>query len=158
MSGTLFEVDGYPGGCYLPDADTHVVGELYQLDDTARLFAALDAYEESSAHFAEPREYQRQRIPVTLNDGGMVRAWVYLYSCTTEGLESIESGDYLYWQGEVEGLLSHIKLDQTGRFSNSLPGKVLFWIVLLLVIVLAGMWFFGHTGFLIDLEQMGWLG
>jgi len=98
MDGRLFEVDGYPAGCYQFAVGSHVIGDLYQVDAAAGLFAALDAYEESDSHFEEPREYQRQRVPVSLNDGSVVYAWVYLYSCSIDALLTIESGDYLLWQ------------------------------------------------------------
>jgi gamma-glutamylcyclotransferase (GGCT)/AIG2-like uncharacterized protein YtfP len=158
MDGRLFEVDGYPGGCYQFAVGSLVIGELYEVDDVAGLFAALDAYEECGSHVAEPHEYQRQRVPVALDSGSVVYAWVYLYNCSIDELPLIESGDYLLWQDEQEALLSWNKLDQTSRFSSHLFGRVLFWVVFLMIAALALFWFFGHTDFLSHIEQMEWYG
>ncbi|MBL1259279.1 MAG: gamma-glutamylcyclotransferase [Thiotrichaceae bacterium] len=98
MDGRLFEVDGYPGGCYQFAVGSQVRGDLYQIDAATGLFSALDAYEESDSHFEQPREYQRQRVPVALGDGSVVYAWAYLYHCSIDALLVIESGDYLLWQ------------------------------------------------------------
>jgi len=156
MDGRLFEVDGYPGGCYQFAVGSLVIGELYQVDDVAGLFAALDAYEESDSNFAEPQEYQRQRVPIALDSGSVVYAWVYLYSCSIDELALIESGDYLLWQDEQEALLSNIKLDQFGGFSSRPFGRVLLWLAFLMVATLVVFWFFGHTGFVSHIEQMDW--
>jgi len=156
MDGRLFEVDGCPGACYQFAVGSLVIGELYEVDDVAGLFAALDAYEESDSHFAEPREYQRQRVPVALDSGSVVYAWVYLYNCPIDGLPLIESGDYLHWQGEKEVLLRNIKLDQFTGSSTGLLGKLLFWLIVVVVVVLAVLWFFGHTDFLVHIDGMDW--
>ncbi len=156
MDGRLFEVDGYPGGCYQFAVGSHVTGDLYQVDVAAGLFSALDAYEESDFHFEQPREYQRQRVPVALGDGSVIYAWVYLYSCSIDALLTIESGDYLLWQRQNEKLLGDIKLDQNSRFLNGLMGKLLFWLIVLLVVAMAGFWFFGHTEFLSHIDVMDW--
>jgi len=156
MDGRLFEVDGYPGGCYQFAAGSRVVGELYEVDDVAGLFAALDAYEESGSLVAEPHEYQRQRVPIALDSGSVVYAWVYLYNCSIDGLPLIESGDYLLWQDEQEALLSNIKLDCFTGFLSGFFSKLLFWLIVLVVIVLTIFWFFGHTDFLIHIDAMNW--
>ena len=158
MDGRLFEVDGYPGGCYQFAVGSHVIGELYQVDDVAGLFAALDAYEECNSNAAEPQEYQRQRVPIALDSGSVVYAWVYLYNCSIDELALIESGDYLLWQDEQAALLSDIKLDQFAGFLNHPLGRVLLWLVFLMVAAMAVFWFFGHTEFLSHIEQMEWYG
>ena len=158
MDGRLFEVDGYPGGCYQFAVGSHVIGELYQVDDVAGLFAALDAYEECNANAVEPQEYQRQRVPIALDSGSVVYAWVYLYNCSIDELALIESGDYLLWQDEQAALLSDIKLEQFDGFLSRPLGRLLLWLVFLLVSTLVIFWFFGHTEFLSHIEQMEWRG
>ncbi|MCF6325167.1 MAG: gamma-glutamylcyclotransferase [Gammaproteobacteria bacterium] len=111
MDGRLFEVDGYPAGCYQFAVGSDVIGDLYQVDAAAALFVTLDAYEESDPHFEQPREYQRQRVPVSLSDGSVVYAWVYLYHRSIDALLMIESGDYLLWQKQNETITGDIKLD-----------------------------------------------
>ncbi len=152
MRGQLFEVGGYPAGCYQPDAGMRIIGELYQVD-AARLFAALGGYEECDSHFSESREYRRQRVPVVLDDDTMVHAWAYLYNDPTDEIQIIESGDYLLWQRANDVLLNDVKCDQENGFANNVFGKLLFWLVLMVVIVLAGFWFFGHIDLLSYIQQ-----
>jgi len=156
MDGRLFEVDGYPGGCYQFAVGSRVIGELYEVDDVAGLFAALDAYEECGSDVAEPHEYQRQRVPIALDSGSVVYAWVYLYNCSIDGLPLIESGDYLLWQDEQEAQLSNIKPDYFTQSLGGLFSKLLFWLIVVVVIVLAAFWFFGHTDFLVHINAMDW--
>ncbi len=155
MDGRLFEVDGYPAGCYQFAVGSHVMGDLYQVD-AAGLFVTLDTYEESDCHFEQPREYQRQRVPVTLGDGSVVYAWVYLYHCSIDVLLMIESGDYLLWQKQNERMVADIKLDQNSGFLEGRLAKLLFWLIVLLVITMAGFWFFGHTEFLSHIKVVEW--
>jgi gamma-glutamylcyclotransferase (GGCT)/AIG2-like uncharacterized protein YtfP len=39
--------------------------------------------------------YTREEIPVTLEDGMLVHAWVYFYNAPLGRAQRIESGDYL---------------------------------------------------------------
>ncbi|WP_028008245.1 gamma-glutamylcyclotransferase family protein [Solimonas flava] len=94
LNGKLFEVDGYPGAVACAAGNDRVVGEAYRIRDQDALFRALDEYEECSARFPEPHEYVRAMHPVMLEDGIVVRAWVYLYTRPAEALCRIESGDY----------------------------------------------------------------
>ena len=94
MQGRLYEVDGYPGAVESADPDDKVFGELYRVTHSD-LLQLLDEYEECGDSFPEPREYIRKKLTVSLSDGGNVSAWVYLYNHETQGLERIESGDYL---------------------------------------------------------------
>lgn len=151
MSGQLFEVDGYPGICYQSDADTHVLGDLYQVDDPATLFDVLDAYEECAAQFSEPHEYLRQRVPVIRGNGETVQAWVYLYNGSTDLLPVIASGDYLQWQQLRKGAVSNVKSNTRHDLVRCVAGKLLFWLLVSIVIVLAGMWYLGH----VDLRLQG---
>ncbi len=151
MSGQLFEVDGYPGVCYKSDADTHVVGDLYHVDDAATLFSTLDAYEECAAQFSAPHEYRHQRVPVILGSGETVQAWVYHYNCSTDLLPVIASGDYLQWQEAKKATVSNVKCNTHHGFVRRVAGKLLFWLLVFVVIALAGMWYLGH----VDLRLLG---
>lgn len=145
VSGQLFEVGGYPGICYQSDADTHVVGDLYLVGDAATLFTALDAYEECAAQFSEPHEYHRQRVPVILGSDETVQAWVYHYNCSTDVLPVIASGDYLQWQQARKGAVSNVKSSTRHDFVRRMVGKLLFWLLVSVVIALAGIWYLGHV-------------
>jgi len=92
LRGALYDVGRYPAAV-IGDAMYLIHGELYDLRGDTDLLARLDAYEECSAEFTEPREYRREIVEVTQNQ--RIRpAWAYLYNRPTHGLPRIESGDY----------------------------------------------------------------
>lgn len=92
LNGALYDVGGYPAAV-LGNGPDWIHGELYDLRGNAELFARLDAYEECSSEFPEPREYRREIVEVSQNH--RIRpAWAYLYNRPTRGLIRIESGDY----------------------------------------------------------------
>ncbi len=62
-------------------------GELYRLSDKDHGFSVLDPYEGYNPQEAHPTEFRRGRVPVSLDNGEVVNAWVYLYCQTVEGLK-----------------------------------------------------------------------
>lgn len=92
LLGTLYDVGRYPAAV-AGDSQYLIHGELYDLRGDAELLARLDAYEECSAEFPEPREYRREIVEVTQHHR-LRPAWAYLYQRPTHGLPRIESGDY----------------------------------------------------------------
>lgn len=99
LSGELFEVEGYPGVVESNKVGARVTGELYVINDPNNVFSALDEYEECTERFPQPHEYVRKRLPIHLADGGVVKAWTYVYNRPTDSLEKIESGDYIDYVG-----------------------------------------------------------
>lgn len=95
MQGKLYEVGGYPGAVESGDRRDTVRGELYKIEDRERLFTLIDDYEECAKSYPQPQEYVRKKLTVTLDGGGSVLAWVYLYNHDVSGLIRIESGDYV---------------------------------------------------------------
>lgn len=69
----------------LRDGDS-VVGELFELSD-ASFWAVLDEY--------EGHEFERREVPVRMDDGRLVNAWVYYYRSDTDGKLRIVGGDWL---------------------------------------------------------------
>ena len=103
LPGLLYEILGYPGAISCAAARQPVIhGEVYRLLDAQALFYHLDEYEECSASFPSPHEYQRCKMPVNLYGYGVIPAWVYLYKRPVAGLKLIASGDYrLYCQSRL---------------------------------------------------------
>jgi gamma-glutamylcyclotransferase (GGCT)/AIG2-like uncharacterized protein YtfP len=86
--GRLYRVAEFPGAVAC-GADEFVVGELYELGGGAEpLLEQLDAYEEV------PDDYLRVRSTVEC-EGRSIEAWVYVWNRPTDGLERIESGDFV---------------------------------------------------------------
>ena len=92
--GKLYKVADYPAVVASSNPADKVYGDVYQLL-SADLWSRLDDYEECSANFPTPTEYQRLLQTVYLSNGEAISAWVYLYNRPISGLEVIESGDFL---------------------------------------------------------------
>lgn len=91
----LYQLSYYPGAVPSANIVDQVVGELYQLVQPKLILPVLDEYEECGEGFAKPQEYRRELQQVTLENGGSVSAWVYIYNRNTSGLQQIQSGDFL---------------------------------------------------------------
>jgi gamma-glutamylcyclotransferase (GGCT)/AIG2-like uncharacterized protein YtfP len=97
--GRLYLVKHYPG-LVLSDAnDEFVFGELYRLTQPEALLREFDMYEACGEGFAEPTEYIRRVLPVTLVDGAdepsTAEAWTYLYNWPVAHLPRIASGRFM---------------------------------------------------------------
>ncbi len=82
-----------------------VFGELYRLRQPEALLREFDMYEACGEGFAEPTEYIRRRLAVTLGDGATHEAstceawtheaWTYIYNWPVAHLPRIASGRFL---------------------------------------------------------------
>ena len=93
--GRLYRVKHYPGLVLSEEADDVVFGEVYRLRQRAELLREFDMYEACGEGFAEPTEYVRQMLPVTLEDGAVGEAWTYVYNWPVAHLPRIASGRFL---------------------------------------------------------------
>ena len=62
------------------DAADVVFGELYRLRAVEDLLREFDMYEACGEGFAEPTQYVRRILSVTLADGSISEAWTYIYN------------------------------------------------------------------------------
>src|SRR5579859_4585943 len=97
--GRLYRVKHYPGLVLSdgPQEDPHdlVFGEVYRLRQPKELLREFDMYEACGEGFAEPTEYIRQMLPVTMAGGAVSEAWTYIYNWPVGHLERIASGRFL---------------------------------------------------------------
>ena len=93
--GRLFLIRHYPGLLLSDDPADLVFGELYRLRQPVALLREFDMYEACGEGFAEPTEYIRQRLPVTLADEAVSEAWTYIYNWPVAGLPRIASGRFM---------------------------------------------------------------
>jgi gamma-glutamylcyclotransferase (GGCT)/AIG2-like uncharacterized protein YtfP len=93
--GRLYRVKHYPGLVLSEDANEMVFGELYRLRQPVELLREFDMYEACGEGFAEPTEYLRQMLSVTLDDGAVSEAWTYIYNWPVAHLPRIASGRFL---------------------------------------------------------------
>ena len=92
--GRLYLVTHYPALVLSGDPADVVFGELYRLRAPGELLREFDMYEACGEGFAEPTEYIRQMLAVTLNDK-TVEAWTYLYNWPVTRLPRIASGGFM---------------------------------------------------------------
>ena len=93
ITAQLYQIRDYPGVILSDEPEDKVFGELYLLTNPAVL-QQLDDYEECSAAFAEPHEYRREQIPVSISSTASYSAWVYLYNHPIERYHRIRSGRF----------------------------------------------------------------
>jgi gamma-glutamylcyclotransferase (GGCT)/AIG2-like uncharacterized protein YtfP len=55
----------------------------------------LDAYEGCAPGQSEPHAYQRVIVPVTLNSGDKLDAWVYFYKLPVHSARHLPSGRFV---------------------------------------------------------------
>jgi gamma-glutamylcyclotransferase (GGCT)/AIG2-like uncharacterized protein YtfP len=92
--GRLYRVKHYPALVLSDDPADVVFGELYRLRAPGELLREFDMYEACGEGFAEPTEYVRQMLPVTLDDA-QAEAWTYIYNWPVAQLSRIASGRFL---------------------------------------------------------------
>lgn len=94
VKGKLYDLGSYPGLIYLPEADTVVFGQVFELNTPQDILATLDTYEGISPDNLSENEYIREIVKVDIN-GKEEDCWTYLYLLKTDGLKEITSGNYL---------------------------------------------------------------
>jgi gamma-glutamylcyclotransferase (GGCT)/AIG2-like uncharacterized protein YtfP len=97
MRGRLFVVDYYPGLVDSEDPAETVAGEVWRLLEPDVLLS-LDDFEGCTE---APPLFVRASRTVTLDGGSPLAAWVYVYARSTSGLQSILSGDWRTFRGEL---------------------------------------------------------
>lgn len=94
MYGKRFDLNGYPGAIESSDIKDSVHGGIYNFSTSNKVLHLLDEYEECNNKFPKPHEYIRKKLPITLANGDIVSAWVYVFNHDVSFLMQIESGDY----------------------------------------------------------------
>jgi gamma-glutamylcyclotransferase (GGCT)/AIG2-like uncharacterized protein YtfP len=93
ITAALFDLGIYPAA--VPSTDGRVWGEVYEFCEVDAVLAALDDIEGYSPSDPDRSLYIRRSVPVTLEDGRPVNAWVYFYNAPLGAAPRIPSGDYL---------------------------------------------------------------
>lgn len=101
LSGALYDLGPYPGAVFSVEA-TRVWGVVFELPDDPAVLAALDDYEGYVAHDEQGSLFTRVRSTATIEAGGRLECWGYVYNRETVGLRLIASGDYLAYRGISE--------------------------------------------------------
>ena len=93
IAAALFDLGIYPAA--VPDVDSCVRGEIYEMINPRIVLDSLDELEGYRAGEPETSLYTRAVTTVTVEDGSRVDAWAYFYNAPLGRAERIPSGDYL---------------------------------------------------------------
>jgi gamma-glutamylcyclotransferase (GGCT)/AIG2-like uncharacterized protein YtfP len=93
IHAALYDLGLYPAA--VPDEDSRVWGEVFELNDPAAILEALDEIEGNSPTDPDKSLYIRRLVPVHLEDDTVAQAWVYFYNAPLGHAARISSGDYL---------------------------------------------------------------
>ena len=93
IQAALYDLGLFPAA--VPDEDSRVWGEVFELIDAPAVLAALDQIEGYSEANPESSLYVRRHVPVHLDDDTTGEAWVYFYNAPLGHAARISSGDYL---------------------------------------------------------------
>lgn len=94
IRAALFDLGIYPAAVPADD-DSRVLGELYEIEDSQSVLAALDEIEGYRPNEPERSLYTRVLTDVTLENGRVQPAWAYFYNAPLGRAQRIASGDYL---------------------------------------------------------------
>jgi gamma-glutamylcyclotransferase (GGCT)/AIG2-like uncharacterized protein YtfP len=86
FQGKLYDLGNYPGAVPSKKASDKIRGEVYRMQNPEGIFRLLDEY--------EGKEFRRERVLISLENGKKVFSWIYLYKRPTNGLKVMPSGDY----------------------------------------------------------------
>ena len=78
IHASLYDLGLYPAA--VPDEDSRVWGEVFELKDPPAVLAALDEIEGYSVDDPDTSLYVRRHVPVHLEDDTIAEAWVYFYN------------------------------------------------------------------------------
>ena len=95
FQGRLFLTAAYPAAVSSPVPGDLVKGELYHLTCPERILAGIDRYEDFRPDDYAGSLFIRHVAPITLPDGRVLDAWIYLYNRPTVGLMLVRSGEFL---------------------------------------------------------------
>jgi gamma-glutamylcyclotransferase (GGCT)/AIG2-like uncharacterized protein YtfP len=95
IQAVLFDIGLYPAAIPAPDSRVH--GEVHRMLMPDEVLQALDEIEGYRHDKPDASLYIRAETPVTLDDGRVEQAWVYLYNAPLGAAPRIESGDYLQY-------------------------------------------------------------
>lgn len=97
FQGKLYDLGEYPGAVVSDDASDTVKGELYLLHNKS-IIGSLDEYEGYEEMNPDASLFIRNIVSVTLPDGILEQAFIYLYNSDVSGKSLIWPGDYFLFK------------------------------------------------------------
>jgi gamma-glutamylcyclotransferase (GGCT)/AIG2-like uncharacterized protein YtfP len=94
IGAVLYDLGRYPGAVK-SKGEQEVVGDVFLLNDPARVLRILDKYEGIPEKAASTAEFVRKKGRVRLRSGRQVIAWIYWYNRDPKERKPIRYKDYL---------------------------------------------------------------
>lgn len=91
----LYRLGWYPAAVPAAARGSKVHGDVVRLHNPRATLAWLDAYEGCAPDRPEPHAYRRVMIPVTLNSGDKLDAWVYFYILPIHSARRLADGRFV---------------------------------------------------------------
>ena len=97
----LYDIGEYPGAIPFHNKNFILKGEIYQFQNgSEKVLKLLDEYEGYLPLQNDNSEYRRELSNVRMENGEIVKAWVYWYNFPVNDKVLINSGDYLLYLNE----------------------------------------------------------
>jgi gamma-glutamylcyclotransferase (GGCT)/AIG2-like uncharacterized protein YtfP len=93
IPGILYDLGDYPGAV-VGDMNLKVWGQVFELPTDPGVLRQLDDYEEFFAAEIERSQFVRTECNATLDNGRMIRVWVYMYNRDPSRSPRIANGSF----------------------------------------------------------------
>ena len=87
VDDSLYDLGRYPGAIKEKNNSNEVIGDVFLINDSNRIFKILDKY--------EGEEFRRKKDQVRLKSGKLLDAWIYWYNLKPDKNRKIKYKDYL---------------------------------------------------------------
>jgi gamma-glutamylcyclotransferase (GGCT)/AIG2-like uncharacterized protein YtfP len=105
VEAKLFDLGEYPAA--IRAAGSKVRGEVYRMLDVRSVLSVIDEFEGCRVRSPRISLYAREEVPVALDRGASLLAWVYFYNAPLGRAKRIVSGDYAgHVRKKVAGITS----------------------------------------------------
>ena len=91
VRGLLYDLGAYPGAVLDPAA-AEFEGTVFELPDDPEILHQLDAYEEFDPAAPQATLFVRELHAVTLDSGGTLMGWIYVYNRDPAGAPIVAGG------------------------------------------------------------------
>lgn len=94
VRGRLYHLGHYPGAVLDAAGEGRIFGAIFKLPEDPAVLSALDAYEEFEPARPDVSQFVRMRTMVSLDAGGELECWIYVYNRPVGPEAIIKSGKW----------------------------------------------------------------
>lgn len=94
VEASLYDLGKYPGAIKEKNKTNEVIGDVFLINDSDKIFKILDKY--------EGEEFRRKKDQVRLRSGKLLNAWIYWYNLKPNEDRKIKYKDYLNYLKKKE--------------------------------------------------------